>query len=105
MIPSEQLDCPSRAQGFQVEYKDFPKNKNEFVSLINCSSQPPLISHSIGKNVEFCHFMAALNILKLLSGGPTKYGGAKNRIWASVCVWEVLNLIWPWTVENSRNIY
>ncbi|XP_006903595.1 PREDICTED: double-stranded RNA-binding protein Staufen homolog 1-like, partial [Elephantulus edwardii] len=43
--PSEQLDYLSRVQGFQVEYKDFPKNnKNEFVSLINCSSQPPLIS-------------------------------------------------------------
>uniref|UniRef100_A0A8D2I974 Staufen double-stranded RNA binding protein 1 n=1 Tax=Urocitellus parryii TaxID=9999 RepID=A0A8D2I974_UROPR len=51
-----------------VEYKDFPKNnKNEFVSLINCSSQPPLISHGIGKDVESCHDMAALNILKLLS--------------------------------------
>ena len=67
MIPSEHLDYPSRAQGFQVEYKDFPPNKNELVSLINCSSQPPLISHGIGKNVEFCHDMAALNILKLLS--------------------------------------
>ena len=67
MIPSEQLDYPSTAQGFQVEYKDFPPNKNEFVSLINCSSWPPLISHGIGKNVEFCHDMAALNILKLLS--------------------------------------
>lgn len=40
----------------QVEYKDFPKNnKNEYVSLINCSSQPPLISHGIGKDVESCH--------------------------------------------------
>ncbi|XP_047394728.1 double-stranded RNA-binding protein Staufen homolog 1 isoform X1 [Sciurus carolinensis] len=66
--PSEQLDYLSRAQGFQVEYKDFPKNnKNEFVSLINCSCQPPLISHGIGKDVESCHDMAALNILKLLS--------------------------------------
>ncbi|XP_032206293.1 double-stranded RNA-binding protein Staufen homolog 1 isoform X8 [Mustela erminea] len=66
--PSEQLDYLSRVQGFQVEYKDFPKNnKNEFVSLINCSSQPPLISHGIGKDVESCHDMAALNILKLLS--------------------------------------
>ncbi|KAF3824547.1 hypothetical protein GH733_008832 [Mirounga leonina] len=44
--PSEQLDYLSRVQGFQVEYKDFPQNnKNEFVSLVNCSSQPPLISH------------------------------------------------------------
>ncbi|PNJ19394.1 double-stranded RNA-binding protein Staufen homolog 1 isoform X2 [Pongo pygmaeus] len=68
MRPSEQLDYLSRVQGFQVEYKDFPKNnKNEFVSLINCSSQPPLISHGIGKDVESCHDMAALNILKLLS--------------------------------------
>ncbi|XP_039085928.1 double-stranded RNA-binding protein Staufen homolog 1 isoform X1 [Hyaena hyaena] len=66
--PSEQLDFLSRVQGLQVEYKDFPKNnKNEFVSLINCSSQPPLISHGIGKDVESCHDMAALNILKLLS--------------------------------------
>ncbi|XP_061066275.1 double-stranded RNA-binding protein Staufen homolog 1 isoform X11 [Eubalaena glacialis] len=66
--PSEQLDYLSRVQGLQVEYKDFPKNnKNEFVSLINCSSQPPLISHGIGKDVESCHDMAALNILKLLS--------------------------------------
>ncbi|XP_037355957.1 double-stranded RNA-binding protein Staufen homolog 1 isoform X5 [Talpa occidentalis] len=66
--PSEQLDYLSRVQGFQVEYKDFPKNnKNEFVSLINCSPQPPLISHGIGKDVESCHDMAALNILKLLS--------------------------------------
>ncbi|XP_057385719.1 double-stranded RNA-binding protein Staufen homolog 1 isoform X2 [Balaenoptera acutorostrata] len=66
--PSEQLDYLSRVQGFQVEYKDFPRNnKNEFVSLINCSSQPPLISHGIGKDVESCHDMAALNILKLLS--------------------------------------
>ncbi|XP_055294692.1 double-stranded RNA-binding protein Staufen homolog 1 isoform X1 [Moschus berezovskii] len=66
--PSEQLDYLSTVQGFQVEYKDFPKNnKNEFVSLINCSSQPPLISHGIGKDVESCHDMAALNILKLLS--------------------------------------
>ncbi|XP_042786658.1 double-stranded RNA-binding protein Staufen homolog 1 isoform X6 [Panthera leo] len=66
--PSEQLDYLSRVQGFQVEYKDFPKNnKNEFVSLINCSSQPPLISHGIGKDVESCQDMAALNILKLLS--------------------------------------
>ncbi|XP_006839260.1 PREDICTED: double-stranded RNA-binding protein Staufen homolog 1 isoform X1 [Chrysochloris asiatica] len=66
--PSEQLQYLSRVQGFQVEYKDFPKNnKNEFVSLINCSSQPPLISHGIGKDVDSCHDMAALNILKLLS--------------------------------------
>ncbi|XP_074867578.1 double-stranded RNA-binding protein Staufen homolog 1 isoform X3 [Carettochelys insculpta] len=66
--PSEQLDFLSSVQGIQVEYKDFPKNnKNEFVSLINCSSQPPLISHGIGKDVESCHDMAALNILKLLS--------------------------------------
>uniref|UniRef100_A0A2D4FHR3 Double-stranded RNA-binding protein Staufen homolog 1 n=1 Tax=Micrurus corallinus TaxID=54390 RepID=A0A2D4FHR3_MICCO len=66
--PSEQLNYLSVVQGIQVEYKDFPKNnKNEFVSLINCSSQPPLISHGIGKDVESCHDMAALNILKLLS--------------------------------------
>lgn len=45
----------------QVEYKDFPKNnKNEFVSLINCSSQPPLISHGIGKDVESCHDMVSM---------------------------------------------
>jgi len=45
----------------QVEYKDFPKNnKNEFVSLINCSSQPPLISHGIGKDVESCHDMVSI---------------------------------------------
>ncbi|XP_034496803.1 double-stranded RNA-binding protein Staufen homolog 1 isoform X3 [Ailuropoda melanoleuca] len=43
--PSEQLDYLSRVQGFQ----------------------PPLISHGIGKDVESCHDMAALNILKLLS--------------------------------------
>ncbi|CAH2303291.1 double-stranded RNA-binding Staufen homolog 1 isoform X5 [Pelobates cultripes] len=66
--PSEQLAYLSNVQEIQVEYKDFPKNnKNEFVSLINCSSQPPLISHGIGKDVESCHDMAALNILKLLS--------------------------------------
>ncbi|XP_014341618.1 double-stranded RNA-binding protein Staufen homolog 1 isoform X1 [Latimeria chalumnae] len=66
--PSEQLDYLSSVQGLQVEYKDFPKNnKNEFVSLINCSCQPPLISHGIGKDVDSCHDMAALNILKLLS--------------------------------------
>ncbi|XP_069739896.1 double-stranded RNA-binding protein Staufen homolog 1 isoform X5 [Narcine bancroftii] len=66
--PSEQLDFLASVQALQVEYKDFPKNnKNEYVSLINCSSQPPLISHGIGKDVESCHDMAALNILKLLS--------------------------------------
>uniref|UniRef100_A0A3Q3WY39 Double-stranded RNA-binding protein Staufen homolog 1 n=1 Tax=Mola mola TaxID=94237 RepID=A0A3Q3WY39_MOLML len=66
--PSEQLGYLASVQGLQVEYKDFPKNnKNEFVSLINCSSQPPLISHGIGKDVETCRDMAALNILKLLS--------------------------------------
>ncbi|KAG5838306.1 double-stranded RNA-binding protein Staufen homolog 1 isoform X1 [Anguilla anguilla] len=66
--PSEQLSYLANVQSLQVEYKDFPKNnKNEFVSLINCSSQPPLISHGIGKDVESCHDMAALNILKLLS--------------------------------------
>ncbi|KAM9859720.1 double-stranded RNA-binding protein Staufen homolog 1 isoform 1-T1 [Aulostomus maculatus] len=66
--PSEQLGFLASVQGLQVEYKDFPKNnKNEFVSLINCSSQPPLISHGIGKDVESCHDMAALNILKMLS--------------------------------------
>ena len=44
-----------------MEYKDFPKNnKNEFVSLINCSSQPPLISHGIGKDVESCHDMVSI---------------------------------------------
>ncbi|KAM6981363.1 double-stranded RNA-binding protein Staufen homolog 1 [Aplochiton taeniatus] len=66
--PSEQLGYLASVQGLHVEYKDFPKNnKNEFVSLINCSSQPPLISHGIGKDVDSCHDMAALNILKLLS--------------------------------------
>uniref|UniRef100_A0A674D2U7 Double-stranded RNA-binding protein Staufen homolog 1 n=1 Tax=Salmo trutta TaxID=8032 RepID=A0A674D2U7_SALTR len=66
--PSELLSYLANVQGLQVEYKDFPKNnKNEFVSLINCSSQPPLISHGIGKDVESCHDMAALNILKILS--------------------------------------
>lgn len=45
-----------------MEYKDFPKNnKNEFVSLINCSSQPPLISHGIGKDVESCHDMVSVS--------------------------------------------
>uniref|UniRef100_H0XZI2 DRBM domain-containing protein n=1 Tax=Otolemur garnettii TaxID=30611 RepID=H0XZI2_OTOGA len=58
-------NCP-RVQGFQVEYKDFPQNKNKFVSCINCSSQPSLILHGIGNNVESFHNMAALNILKLL---------------------------------------
>ncbi|XP_056294118.1 double-stranded RNA-binding protein Staufen homolog 1 isoform X3 [Pseudoliparis swirei] len=66
--PSEQLGFLASVQSLQVEYKDFPKNnKNEFVSLINCSSYSPLISHGIGKDVESCHDMAALNILKLLS--------------------------------------
>uniref|UniRef100_A0A1A8GKK9 Double-stranded RNA-binding protein Staufen homolog 1 n=1 Tax=Nothobranchius korthausae TaxID=1143690 RepID=A0A1A8GKK9_9TELE len=66
--PSEQLSYLASVQGLLVEYKDFPKNnKNEFVSLINCSSQPPLISHGIGKDVESCHDKAALNILKILS--------------------------------------
>uniref|UniRef100_A0A4W3IJM7 Staufen double-stranded RNA binding protein 1 n=1 Tax=Callorhinchus milii TaxID=7868 RepID=A0A4W3IJM7_CALMI len=66
--PSEQLDFLASVQELQVEYKDFPKNnKNEFVSLIDCTSQPPLMSHGIGKDVESCHDMAALNILKLLS--------------------------------------
>uniref|UniRef100_A0A3Q3A195 Double-stranded RNA-binding protein Staufen homolog 1 n=1 Tax=Kryptolebias marmoratus TaxID=37003 RepID=A0A3Q3A195_KRYMA len=66
--PSEQLGYLASVQNLQVDYTDFPKNnKNEFVSLINCSSQPPLISHGIGKDVESCHDMAALNILKLLS--------------------------------------
>ncbi|KAM4031542.1 double-stranded RNA-binding protein Staufen homolog 1 isoform 2-T2 [Anomaloglossus baeobatrachus] len=66
--PSEQLQYLSIVQAIEVEYKDFPKNnKNEFVSLINCSFQPPLISHGVGKDVESCHDMAAMNILKLLS--------------------------------------
>ncbi|XP_062853506.1 double-stranded RNA-binding protein Staufen homolog 1 isoform X2 [Trichomycterus rosablanca] len=66
--PSEQLAYLATAQGLQVEYTDFPKNnKNEFVSLINCSTQPPLMSHGIGKDIESCHDMAAFNILKLLS--------------------------------------
>ncbi|XP_073436618.1 double-stranded RNA-binding protein Staufen homolog 1 isoform X1 [Dendrobates tinctorius] len=66
--PSEQLQYLSIVQGIEVEYKDFPKNnKNEFVSLINCSFQPPLISHGVGKDVDSCHDMAAMNILKLLS--------------------------------------
>ncbi|XP_014831636.1 PREDICTED: double-stranded RNA-binding protein Staufen homolog 1 isoform X2 [Poecilia mexicana] len=66
--PSEQLAYLASVQGLQVEYKDFPKNnRNEFVSLINCSSQPPLISHGVGKDIESCHDMAALKILKLLS--------------------------------------
>lgn len=51
----------------QVEYKDFPKNnKNEFVSLINCSSQPPLISHGIGKDVETCRDMVRFVLLLIL---------------------------------------
>uniref|UniRef100_A0A8C7F0R2 Staufen double-stranded RNA binding protein 1 n=2 Tax=Oncorhynchus kisutch TaxID=8019 RepID=A0A8C7F0R2_ONCKI len=59
--PSELLSYLANVQGLQVEYKDFPKNnKNEFVSLINCSSQPPLISHGIGKDVESCHDMVRL---------------------------------------------
>ena len=52
------LSLPQFSFPLQVEYKDFPRNnKNEFVSLINCSSQPPLISHGIGKDVESCHDM------------------------------------------------
>ncbi|KAF4798341.1 hypothetical protein TURU_065107 [Turdus rufiventris] len=67
--PSEQLDYLSNVQGIQVEYKDFPKNnKNEFVSLINCSSQPPLISHGIGKDVESCHDMSGVSQLKGYAG-------------------------------------
>ncbi|XP_024126347.1 double-stranded RNA-binding protein Staufen homolog 1 isoform X2 [Oryzias melastigma] len=89
--PSEQLGYLASVQGLQVEYKDFPKNnKNEFVSLINCSSLPPLISHGIGKDVESCHDMAALNILKMLSefdqqssekvgNGPTA-GSVKQKV-------------------------
>ncbi|MEQ2168224.1 hypothetical protein GOODEAATRI_012106, partial [Goodea atripinnis] len=58
--PSEQLSYLASVQGLQVEYKDFPKNnKNEFVSLINCSSQLPLISHGIGKDIESCHDMVS----------------------------------------------
>lgn len=49
-----------------MEYKDFPKNnKNEFVSLINCSSLPPLISHGIGKDVESCHDMVRIFKLQI----------------------------------------
>ncbi|KAK2499002.1 hypothetical protein MC885_015056 [Smutsia gigantea] len=94
--PSEQLDYLSRVQGFQVEYKDFPKNnKNEFVSLINCSSQPPLISHGIGKDVESCHDMAALNILKLLSELDQQSTEMPRTGNGPMSVWEVLNLFWP----------
>ncbi|XP_066558772.1 double-stranded RNA-binding protein Staufen homolog 1 isoform X2 [Amia ocellicauda] len=85
--PSEQLDYLSAVQGLQVEYKDFPKNnKNEFVSLINCSSQPPLISHGIGKDVESCHDMAALNILKLLSELDQQSNDRTGNGPISVCV-------------------
>uniref|UniRef100_A0A8C2UQ96 DRBM domain-containing protein n=1 Tax=Chinchilla lanigera TaxID=34839 RepID=A0A8C2UQ96_CHILA len=57
--PSEQLDYLSIVQGFQVEYQDFPQNnKNTFVSHK---------FHGIGKDVESCHDLAMLNILKLQS--------------------------------------
>lgn len=57
-ISTTSLPLPRFSFPSQVEYKDFPKNnKNEFVSLINCSSQPPLISHGIGKDLESCHDM------------------------------------------------
>nr|XP_010957071.1 double-stranded RNA-binding protein Staufen homolog 1 isoform X2 [Camelus bactrianus] len=83
--PSEQLDYLSRVQGFQVEYKDFPKNnKNEFVSLINCSSQPPLISHGIGKDVESCHDMVRYPTrwawLRLVAGLSKGGKGVSQRL-------------------------
>ncbi|XP_060253806.1 double-stranded RNA-binding protein Staufen homolog 1 isoform X6 [Ovis aries] len=90
--PSEQLDYLSTVQGFQVEYKDFPKNnKNEFVSLINCSSQPPLISHGIGKDVESCHDM----VRPPRGPGPSlplasETGrGVLRRLWGQLAVLQI----------------
>ncbi|XP_072308538.1 double-stranded RNA-binding protein Staufen homolog 1 isoform X2 [Eucyclogobius newberryi] len=85
--PSEQLSFLSAVQGLQVDYKDFPKNnKNEFVSLINCSAQSPLISHGIGKDVESCHDMAALSILKMLSDWDQQANERTGNGPASGCV-------------------
>ncbi|XP_074657003.1 double-stranded RNA-binding protein Staufen homolog [Tubulanus polymorphus] len=67
--PKQQLNYLAEILGFQVQFTDFPKgnNKNEYLSLVSLSTNPPQVSHGAGPTTEASHDAAALTALKALS--------------------------------------
>ncbi|XP_064652395.1 double-stranded RNA-binding protein Staufen homolog 2-like isoform X2 [Lineus longissimus] len=67
--PSMQLHYLAEVLGFQVQFTDFPKgnNKNEFLSLVSLSTNPPQVSHGAGVTIEASHDAAALTALRSLA--------------------------------------
>jgi len=67
--PSQQLLYLADVLGFQVQFTDFPKgnNKNDYLSLVSLSTNPPQVSHGAGNTIDMSHDNAALTALKALA--------------------------------------
>jgi double-stranded RNA-binding protein Staufen len=65
----QQLLYLAEILGFQVQFTDFPKgtNKNEYLSLVSLSTNPPQVSHGAGATIEASHDIAAVTALKGLA--------------------------------------
>jgi len=65
--PKQQLCYLADVLGITVQFTDFPKsNKNEVLSLVSLSTNPPQVSHGSGLTIEASHDQAALNALRAL---------------------------------------
>lgn len=67
--PKAQLLYLAQILGFQVQFTDFPKggNKEEYLSLVTLSTNPPQHSHGSGPTVEAANDCAALESLRTLA--------------------------------------
>jgi len=63
----EQLAYLSQILGFTVTYNDFPNKKNEYLTLVSLSTNPPQVSHGSGQSLESSHNNAAHTALKSLA--------------------------------------
>ena len=70
-VHQKRLEYLGKVLGFTVEYsyffKGIPGGKQEYLSLVSLSTNPPRVYHGSGPDVEVSHNMAALNALRELS--------------------------------------
>ncbi|XP_022106889.1 double-stranded RNA-binding protein Staufen homolog 2-like isoform X2 [Acanthaster planci] len=67
--PRQQLEFLGLAQGFGVQFTDFPEaNKNELLSVVAVSIDPKLVCHGAGPTLEASHDAAAIAALRSLAG-------------------------------------
>jgi len=82
--PKQKLLYLADVMGFQVQYTDFPKgnNKNEYLSLVTLSTNPPVVSHGAGLSVDASHDAAAMTALQSLADMGINTGESKDKLGA-----------------------